>query len=140
MKEIQCSHCGSVDIQKASVIYEGGTSTGSSITAGSLGTKGGLFSTVSKSQTNLAKKMMPPPRMGLGSIIGFSFGILLFGAIALVNLMSGNKGLGIVWSLPSVILLARMMNGFKNNSSYPAKFAEYNKMWYCHKCGSVSNI
>ena len=95
MNNLVCGHCGSADIQKASVIYDGGTSTGSSVSAGAVGGRSALMSTSSSSQTNLAKKLAPPPRMAIMAMIGFALLALISGfSRRWCNLMSGNSLLG----------------------------------------------
>lgn len=139
MNEIKCGHCGSPDVQKASVIYDGGTSTGSSMSAGSVGGRTALMSTSSSSQTNLAKKLSPPPRMGIMAMIGFGILTLIAGTFAL-NFMGESTALFLVFAGCAGIFIFRIVNGFKQNAAFPALFAEYNRMWYCHKCGTSSVI
>lgn len=140
MIDIKCAQCSSTEVQKASVIYEGGTSTGSSFGGGSIGGRGAIVSSVSTSQTKLAKKLAPPPRMGFGLIFGHAVGILFIGALSLMNFKDGNGGWGFLLLVNSLILGILLLMGFKRNAEYPAKFEKYDKSWYCHKCGTVSQI
>ena len=139
MKDFTCGQCGSPDIQKASVVYDGGTSTGSSMSAGSVGGRTALMSTSSSSQTNLAKKLSPPPRMGIMAMIGFGILTLIAGTFAL-NLMDEVGALSLIFAVCAGIFIFRIVTGIKHNAAYPERFAEYNRMWYCHKCGTTSVI
>lgn len=142
MNELKCGQCGSPDIQKASVIYDGGTSTGSSISAGSVGGRGALMSTSTSSQTNLAKKLAPPPRMTIGQMIGHVLAIAFFGGLTLLNLLEGDDNLTFAFGFAifTGIFVLSMTKGLKNNALFPQKFAEYNRLWHCHKCGAATVI
>ena len=142
MSELKCGQCSSPDVQKASVIYDGGTSTGSAITAGSVGGRGALMSTSTSSQTNLAKKLSPPPRMNIGQMLGHGIAILFLGGLMLLNLMEGddNFTFALAFAVMTGIFVFSLMRGLKNNAAFPEKFAEYNRLWYCHRCGTTTMI
>lgn len=139
MKHICCTHCGCEDVQKASVIFEGGTSRGTSYSGGSFGGRGGGFATVSTSQTALAAKLKPPPRMGIMKMLGCVLGMLFTGTFA-VGLMSGPEPWWLFWMFLLAMLGFVLLRGIKNNQAYPEKIEIYNKTWFCRKCGEISLI
>lgn len=139
MNTINCGQCGSPDVQKASVIYDGGTSTGSSVSAGSFGGKASMMSTSSSSQTNLAKKLAPPPRMGIMAMIGLAILILVSSLFAL-EFMGESMVVFLIFAACVGLFIYTLVKGIKNNAAYPERFAEYNRMWFCHKCGTTSVI
>ena len=139
MKEIRCTHCGSEDVQKASVIFEGGTSRGTSISGGSVGGRGAMMSTVSTSQTTLASKMQPPPRMGIPKMIACVVGMLLTGTLA-VGMMPGQEPWWMFWAFLLAMLTFVLVRGIKHNKAYPERIQVYNKTWFCLRCGETSLI
>mgnify|MGYP007112201101 CR=1 FL=1 len=139
MMHIHCTHCGSENVQKASVIYEGGTSQGTSFSGGSFGGRGGAFTTVSSTQTSLAKKLKPPPRMGIPGIIGCVLGIAFTGLL-MVSQLSASEPWWLYWLFMMAVLVFVLLRGLKRNKVYPEKIQAYNKMWFCQKCGEISHI
>lgn len=139
MKEIRCTHCGSEDVQKASVIFEGGTSRGTSFSGGSVGGRGAMVSTVSTSQTTLAAKMQPPPRMGIPKMIACVLGMLFTGALT-VALLPDREPWWMFWLFLLAVLGFVLLRGIKHNQAYPEKIQAYNRTWFCRKCGETSLI
>lgn len=139
MKEIKCIHCGSTELQKCSVIHEGGTSTGSSVSFGGVGGKAGAFSTSSTSQTALAKKLAPPPRTGVLAMIFLTIGVLFFGFLG-IGMMRDPGAWWIYWLFMAAICALRLFIGVKRNLVYAEKMESYNRLWFCHRCGEVSSI
>ena len=139
MKQICCTHCGSDLVQKASVIYESGTSRGTSFSGGNVGGRGGAFTTVSTSQTQLATKLKPPPRMGILGIIGCVLGIVVTGAL-MVSQLSASEPWWLYWLVMLAGVVFVLLRGMNRNKVYPEKMQAYNKMWFCQKCGEISHI
>lgn len=77
--------------------------------------------------------------MGVAAMIGFA-------VLALISITMGLEFMGdsivvlLVFAVPAGIFVFRIVTGLKDNAAYPARFAEYSRMWYCHKCGTVSVI
>ena len=78
--------------------------------------------------------------MGFGLIFGYVVVILFFGALSLMNFKDGNQGWGFFLLVNPLMFGIALLMGFKRNAEYPAKFEKYKKSWYCHKCGTVTQI
>jgi hypothetical protein len=137
--QLNCNHCGSENIQRISVIHEGGTSRGKSFSAGGFGGNAGAVSTVTSSQTNLAAKLSPPPKMGIITTIFLGIGILLTASIA-VAMLPERESWWIFWLFLAALQTFKLVRGLNHNKRYPEAIAKYRKTWHCHKCGELSEI
>lgn len=137
--QIHCTHCGSENVQKASVIHEGGTSSGTSFSGGSFGGRAGGFTTVSTSQTKLATKLKPPARMGILAMIGCVVGISVTGFLTM-GMLPEREPWWLFWLFLAGLQTFALLRGLNRNKVYPEKMEAYNKMWFCQKCGEISHI
>lgn len=140
MPDYKCLHCNSEQIQKATVIHAHGTTKGSSMSGGSFGGRPGLVGTSTTSQTELAKKLSPPPRMGYGRMLFGILSMLICVFFILAGFSSGPAGVGFIGLITFIILSIILVNGIKNNLAYSSRYQEYDRIWFCHKCGQTSKI
>lgn len=147
---ITCPQCSSDSVQKASVIHEGGTSTSTGVSSGLGGVGGrlavGVAHSSSQSQTHLAQKFSPPrERVNAGILLIFPILLEVFGCFAVVlglsmpGFSSAQIGVilvGAIFLVPGIVLFKFLT---RKRGGYPQEMAAYEKLWYCHKCGSAFN-
>lgn len=148
---ISCPQCSSDSVQKASVIHEGGTSTSRGVSSGLGGGGGrlavGVAHSSSQSQTHLAQKFSPPrERVNAGILLIFPILLAVFGGFAvLIGLLAMSAFsssqiavilFGAIFLVPGIVLFKFLT---RKRGAYPQEMAAYEKLWYCHKCGSAFN-
>ena len=135
-----CSSCQSADIQKLSLVYEGGTSRVDTIARGrttGVGFGRGMgfaaARTTVKSRgtemTDLARRAAPPERQKL----------LIWVCVALSALVVGS-GIDQEWLSWAVIAGSAFMiwRAWKFNSQvWPSLHARWGRSWLCHRCGNI---
>ena len=135
---MQCPKCKSKNTQRLEVIYEHGTSdintTSNTVGVGyggRLGAGGAVTKTSGTSQSIIAQKASPPEIRSYSAVIWCSIIglILLFNAEGFWQLV----GLGFV-----VLAIYMGKANFEyNKSEFPKLFEEWEKSWYCNKCGNI---
>lgn len=147
---ISCPQCSSDSVQKASVIHEGGTSTSRGVSSGLGGGGGrlavGVAHSSSQSQTHLAQKFSPPKeRVNAGILLIFPILLAVFGGLivligvfmpAFSSAQIGSILVGAIFLVPGIVLFKFLT---RKRGAYPQEMATYEKLWYCHKCGSAFN-
>jgi hypothetical protein len=149
-KKFNCPECRSDSTQKAKVLYESGTSTSTTTMAGiGVGTGGkvgvGVGTGRGISQSELAKKLSPPPKPGpmgfwvfmiICSIFLFIMAIILFsighiGVGVFCMLMAGGYG------IPGYI---RIKKENDKGARYNDEYVKWEQLWYCSRCGHTFYI
>jgi len=146
MGDYKCTTCSSGEIQRLSMVYEGGTSKvdtttrGSSSGIGFAGGRVGVGSSVNSSRTRgtqmteLAKKAAPPSK----KLAFMWIGIGLVAAIV-VALFAGGFGIMTLLILGGSGYLAWL--GFQHNANvYPGLKDAWTKSWLCHRCGAIFSL
>ena len=123
-----CPHCQSENTQKLSIIFTGGTSALTAVTAdvnsigiGGAGTKGVM-------QTTMAKKYAPPAKQ---KVIGPFFAFLLIGFIA---------NFWVSWGMTAGLIVGALCAAaaiHHNLKVYPGQFAQWNDQFLCMRCETV---
>jgi hypothetical protein len=132
---MQCTQCGSDNVQRLSIIYQSGTqhisTTSTTFGAGGgtgFGVGSATTSTSGTSQSYLAVKAAPPLKKSYRSIL------LLIPGIGVAGLAES--------ILPLLVLAAiaalRCYHSFRYNKGvYPGLRATWLKSWHCNKCGII---
>ena len=138
---MNCPNCKSDNTQTLAMIFDAGTTTGTSVSR----THGGGFfnilptfraksKTKSVSQSNLAIKAAPPEKKKIvASILIAIIALLLaFGQISPFNFMF------VVFLVIAIVAgyLAYLAMDY-NKKTWPGEFEKWQKSWKCHKCGNV---
>lgn len=152
-----CSHCGSDQTQRKSVIHSSGTSVVETRSTGvAVGlTKGGFVPAVGSStsigvqQTQLAQQVAPPERtptfkivfftpfvgVALGLVAWFIAGVALVASSTKANDVPG-------YVLVGTFLLVQVLGGalavlsFRHNRDrWPSQHAAWERQWLCLRCG-----
>lgn len=132
---VQCSECGSDNVQRVSMAFESGISTVESKTRG-VGLAGGgigvgAAKTKGVQQSALSQRLSPPRKKGLKwAIISIIFGFIILGAAS-----GGGKLLGLLLMVIGG-LMGYMAFRF-NKSDYPALLNKWQSSFYCNVCGSM---
>lgn len=162
---LNCPACGSEQVQKASVIFEAGTSQnvghtmGTGVGVGLNGKMGigfGSGTTKTTSKTVLAQRLSPPrPPGSLGCFGcgGCLFVIVFFGFLSsLMAFMSGLGGIGlghgtkggedVFFGLLGLLIIGSLLIWrWRVRENYKARYAtdlmQWHKLWFCHQCGQV---
>ncbi|WP_146186326.1 hypothetical protein [Limnohabitans sp. WS1] len=137
-----CPKCGSDNITTHRNIFEGGTSDintttrGGGLGGGSGGIVGGLIgaSTTGKSQTKAALKYSPPSKA-----VGAVWGAIIFSVILFLLLFNGAPGTISLITFAIVAGCIFYYNHHKKNV-YAPKYAEWELMWHCNRCGTDFKI
>jgi hypothetical protein len=145
-----CPECASDSTKQAQELFESGTSTitgrmigigvgtGRKVGAGIAGGKG-------SSQSDVVKKLSPPAEPGstASGVILIITGLIIF-VIAVDLLMKGEFGIGIFLMFVAGGLAVA---GYKvielvndNRASYDDKYAKWERLWYCARCGHTFYI
>lgn len=154
-----CSHCGTDQTQRKSVIYSSGTSVIDSQSAGmAVGlTKGGFVPVLGSSkstgvqQTQLAQQVAPPERTPtfkialLTPVFGVVLGLLAWFAAGLVLVATGTKAndvpgyvLVVTFLVVQVLGVALAVLSFRNNRDrWPGLYAAWERQWLCLRCGQT---
>lgn len=142
---MQCTQCNSDNVQKLSLVYEQGTqniqttgyTTGSGVGVGSGGLGVGFGSTrtttTGKSQSIVAQKAAPPDKKSLVLPIVMVIGGIFF----LMASFKGGWAIVLGWGL---IAAGGFMiwKGYQyNKNTYPPLYTEWQRSWFCNKCGSI---
>lgn len=136
MSELVCNHCKSDLIRKVSVIFEEGTSSGSGTSFGSAGGKLAVLQTATSSQSLLAKRLAPPPRMGFGKILN----LVVLGVICLLVAVNSSGFFSAMFFTLLLVIVGAFFYGMQLNAAFPAANAIWLKKWHCNKCGEISII
>jgi hypothetical protein len=135
-----CGACKSENIQKLSLVYEGGLShaqgkeTGIGIGLGSGGAGAGIGSSKYKgtNQSLLSKNAAPPAKKKLLKV-GFFY---LLGAWLVYQFAPGNLAIVLLLIVGGGIHV--FMNWRFNQNTFPGLFRKWNSSFLCLKCGEVS--
>ena len=158
---MNCPTCSSDQIQRFSAIYEAGTSTIQSKSSGGgvAFTGKGMVPILTGSsskgvqQTTLAAKASPPSKQSVGGTIAFAvFGvpIVAFVLAFVASFVAHMADVGaesadlITSSIFWIALVGLFLSGIGlattqhryNRDEWPAQHAEWERKWFCHKCGT----
>ena len=155
MNSITCPKCGTTEVQKASVICEAGTvdisgsisGSGASIGSGGVrfGAGGGSIQAIK--QSKLVQKLSPPVRVETPwPVIYAGVPLVLLGLILWIKIetMTGFAYALICWAL-AVAVTKALMPGYEekeaaSKAAHEKAYAEWERMWYCHKCGNTFQV
>ena len=150
-----CPKCNSTDLKKISLVYQEGLSRGGGHTrlraAVIAGTGPDLVvaraSTRTSQQSALSKQLGPPVKWSYRKVVGWlGLAFLCLGWLAFYTNAVATSATRVV-SPPLVFLgfvacvaLAGMLfvAWRHNHSSYPRKYAEWNRSFICQRCGALS--
>ena len=152
-----CPHCESDQTQKLSVIYESGTSvinTKSSHGAVGIADEGfvpiiGSSKTEGVQQTSLAANASPPPQKDEFGLVAVIISIVLAPVAGIIGLflaaiVTKNEIVVacVLFLVPPLVILwasgkcfACRGNREWNRDVWPKLRDEWNRKWFCHKCG-----
>lgn len=160
---LSCPKCGSEKAQKISLIYEAGTSdySSTSVHSGFLTSADGNFSGLGTSlnsgtnQTKLAKRFTPPRKKacvaaGCGCLaciilpVLFTFIVIILLTILGVNCTYPYDEI-VIFGTPCILFLLILIISIGllrksmkfDNEEYPILKKEWEKQFFCHKCGHV---
>jgi ribosomal protein S27AE len=139
-----CGKCGSENMQKVSVIYEAGTSTGL-VTGIGLGMDGELGAGMGRTNSSslLALRLAPPKAPGceLGAVWAV-IGVVL-SIVGYVFTQGPERDSPLLWllwlgsALCGLLFILEAVKYFDKKAKHPGLMARWNRQWYCLKCGSV---
>ncbi len=132
---LQCPECASDNVQRVSIVFESGTSTIQSRTAGVGLVGGGLgvggATTKGVQQTTLSQKLAPPSKHRMKTAIG----LIIVGLIILSAPSVGAKIFGLLFIGGGGI--AGYLTFRFNKNDYPVLLNKWRSSFYCNVCGSV---
>ena len=153
--DLQCPNCRSTDLKKVSLAYQEGlqhVSTRTRLRGVVVGSDGpdvvvGRATTKGIQQTEISKALTPPKKWSYAKFFGWSaFAFLSVGWIVFyVNTITNNSSS--VSSLPLTVFAVLSACLFvalcflywnHNNSTYPRKYARWDRSFICERCGTVS--
>jgi hypothetical protein len=153
--EFQCSNCKSTDLKKVSLAYQEGLyrvdsrtrlrgvvvgSGGPDIVVGRASTKG-------SHQTEASKRLGPPVKWPYLKLISWSALAFLSVGWLVIYTHAVTTNTSTVSSIPLTIhtvvsfgIFAALFALFwrHNHSTYPQKYAQWNRSFICERCGEVS--
>lgn len=153
--ELQCPNCKSVDIKKASLVYQEGlqrVSTRTRLRGVVVGSDGpdlvvGTATTKGTQQTEISKVLAPPTKWSYLKLLGWS--VLVFVSVGwlvfYVSTIATNSSS--VYSVPLAIYAVLSAAAFvvcliaswnHNHSTYPRQFGLWDRSFICQRCGTVS--
>ena len=132
---MNCPQCKSDNVQRLSVIYEGGTqkiNTTSSSFGSGVSNRGGFglgtatTRTQGTAQTKAAEKAAPPKKKNYAlAVVLIVLGLFLTTQSVIFILLAGLGG-----------YLAYKANAY-NKETYPPLYSTWEKSWQCNKCGEI---
>lgn len=135
---MNCEKCGSDNVQRLEVVFDGGTSQintnsrtgGVGLGRGGLSVGGANTKTTGTSQTTLGAKAAPPAKKPykwaiISLIVGYLFchggvGSIVFGVLLIA------AGGYFIYAAVTY-----------NKNQWPALYKHWQECWLCHKCGSI---
>ena len=153
--DLHCPNCNSTDLKKVSLAYQEGLSRlnartrirgvvvggdGPDLVVGRATTKG-------TQQTEISKVLTPPKKWSYGKFLGWSLVLFLsVGWIVFyVNTITRNSSsvssvpLTIYIVLSGAVFVAFFFLHWKHNhSSYPQRYAKWDRSFICERCGAIS--
>lgn len=142
---MQCTQCNSDNVQKLSLVYEQGTqniqttghTTGAGVGFGS-GGLGAAFgsartTTAGKSQSITAQKAAPPNKKPLILQVVLT----IVGILLLMADFKGGWAIVLGWGLIATGGFMIWKSYQYNKNTYPPLYAEWQRSWFCNKCGSI---
>lgn len=147
-----CPVCGSDHTQKVSAVYEAGTADTegrSSHTGVAWAGEGDFIPAIGSSkqtgtqQTDLAKRLAPPALKEWGAAVG---------CVPMIAAVVGSISLAVIglpcfvgFTLTFVVVLLLMISSTQNDRAFnrdqlPKLKDEWQKKWYCHRCGEVFDL
>jgi hypothetical protein len=148
---IQCQSCGNENVQRLSVVYEGGMSeinakeSGMGVGLGSGGVGIGLGSSRIKgnNQSLLSKKAAPPDKKKtFKHFLIWGIGLFIVPAV-FVSVFDWNSSLAQFLVVVSYLALAglHLYSNFQyNRRIYPGLRARWDASFLCHKCGTMFQL
>lgn len=139
-----CPKCGSENMQKASVIYEAGTTTGivSGIATDGDGDMGVAMGRSTRSSL-LAKRLAPPNAPSCVWIVLWLILTVCGGVAVYILSLSYAHNMDLVWGAGLGTFISLAMAGasiagyLPKSANYPAQLKAWESQWYCLKCGSL---
>lgn len=136
--KFQCPHCMAGNVQKLSMAYENGisvstinsTGVGVGVAGGKLGVGIGKSKGTSNTKTELAKKIEPPKKQSMISIIGICFVMMV--------IIGNTIGWGFFTTIFAGIVIVGGIYGCwdHNKNVYPREIEKWNKQYLCLVCGT----
>jgi hypothetical protein len=153
--DLHCPNCNSTDLKKVSLAYQEGVSRGGGharVRAVVIAGSGpdlvvGRASTRASQQSALSKQFGPPVKWSYRKVTGWlGLAFLCVGwLVSYTNAVATNATkvisapLVFVGFVACVALVGMLFIAWQHNhSSYPRKYAEWNRSFLCQRCGAVS--
>jgi hypothetical protein len=153
--ELQCPNCKSADLKKVSLAYQEGlqrVSTRMRLHGVVVGSDGpdvvvGRATTKGIGQTEISKELTPPKKWSYLKLFGWSALVFLSVGWIVFYVNTITKNSSSVSSAPLTIYAAVSAGVFvvlflvywkRNHSTYPRKYAEWDRAFICQRCGAVS--
>lgn len=152
---LQCPNCNSSDLQKIPLAYQEGiarVNTRTRLSGVMVGSDGpdlivGRATTRGIEQTALSKATAPPVKWSYAKLIGWSTIVFLAAGwlVFYVNTVTTNSQTVSSLALTVYVILALCsfvgtLAGYwrHNRSTYPRKFANWERSYLCERCGKIS--
>jgi hypothetical protein len=153
--ELQCPNCKSTDLKKVSLAYQDGlqhVSTRTRLRGVVVGSDGpdvvvGRATTHGVQQTELSRSLTPPKKWSYLRLFGYSGLAFFANAWLVVYVHALTTQSSSVTSLPLLAFSVLSAGLFivlclafwkHNHSTYPLKYAQWNRSFVCSRCGAVS--
>jgi|SRR5882672_6547869 len=153
--ELQCPNCRSTDLKKVALAYQEGlqhVSTRTRIRGVVVGSDGpdvvvGRATTRGTYQTEISKALTPPRKWSYLKLFGWSalVFILVGWIVFYVNTITNNSSsvsslpLAVFAVLSACLFVALFFLYWNHNqSTYPRKYAQWDRSFVCQRCGIVS--
>ena len=152
--DLQCPNCRGTDLKKVSLAYQEGlqrVSTRTRLRGVVVGSDGpdvvvGRATTKGTQQTDISKALTPPKKWSYVKLFGWSLLVFLSVGWIVFYVNAITKNSASVSSVPLTIYVVLSAGVFAvfilacwkhNYSTYPRKYATWNRSFICLRCGSV---